>query len=391
MKPKLVRITTVPISMNILLKGQLAFMNRHFEVIGVTGQDEKHFKEAGEREGIRMVGISMQRAISPVKDLISLYKLYSFMRKEKPAIVHTHTPKAGLLGMAAAWMARVPVRLHTVAGLPLVETSGFKRKLLSFIEKVTYKMAHEIYPNSYGLEEIILKEKFCRKDKMKVIANGSSNGINTTHFSTDFIDGNKQEYREKFRADLGIKPNDVVYSFVGRLSSEKGIAELVNAFLKLQKQPGGENSKLLLVGPMEKDTGVLSQDVLTAIDETPEILAVGRHDDIRPYLFASDVFVFPSYREGFPNVVLQAGALGLPCIVSNINGSNEIITHNQNGLIVPVKNTEQLFEAMQLLLNDMPLRDRLASAARETVVSRFKNDIVWEAILQEYKKHLKQV
>ncbi|WP_308224835.1 glycosyltransferase [Flavobacterium sp. J372] len=257
MKPKLVRITTVPISMNILLKGQLAFMNRHFEVIGVTGQDEKHFKEAGEREGIRMAPISMQRAISPVKDLISLYKLYSFMRKEKPAIVHTHTPKAGLLGMTAAWLAGVPVRLHTVAGLPLVETSGFKRKLLSFIEKITYKMAHEVYPNSYGLEEIILKEEFCRKDKMKVIANGSSNGINTTHFSTDFIEGGKQEYREKFRADLGIKPNDVVYSFVGRLSSEKGIAELVNAFSKLQKQPGGKNSKLLLVGPNGKGYGYI--------------------------------------------------------------------------------------------------------------------------------------
>ncbi|MGV3461100.1 MAG: glycosyltransferase family 4 protein [Flavobacterium sp.] len=390
MKPKLVRITTVPISMNILLKGQLAFMNRHFEVIGVTGKDEKHFKEAGERESIRMVPITMQRAISPVKDLISLYRLYAFMRKEKPAIVHTHTPKAGLLGMAAAWMARVPVRLHTVAGLPLVETSGFKRKLLSFIEKITYKMAHEVYPNSYGLEEIILKERFCGRDKMKVIANGSSNGINTAHFSTDFIEGDKQEYREKFRAELGILPGDVVYGFVGRLSSEKGIAELVHAFLKLQKQPGGDKAKLLLIGPMEKDTGILSDEVIKSIGETPGILAVGRHDDIRPYLFASDVFAFPSYREGFPNVVLQAGALGLPCIVSNINGSNEIITHNENGLIVPVKNTEQLFEAMQLLLNDRILREKLASKARETVVSRFENHIVWEAILAEYKKHLNQ-
>lgn len=390
MKPKLVRITTVPISMNILLKGQLAFMNRHFDVVGVTGKDEKHFKEAGEREGIRMVPIAMQRAISPVNDLVSLYKLYAFMRKEKPAIVHTHTPKAGLLGMAAAWLAGVPVRLHTVAGLPLVETSGFKRKLLSFIEKITYRMAHEVYPNSYGLEEIILKEKFCDKDKMRVIANGSSNGINTTHFSTDFIEGDKQEYREKFRADLGIMPGDVVFGFVGRLSSEKGIAELVHAFLKLQNQPGGEKAKLLLVGPMEKDTGILSDDVIRSIEETPGILAVGRHDDIRPYLFTSDVFAFPSYREGFPNVVLQAGALGLPCIVSNINGSNEIIKHNVNGLIVPVKNTEQLFEAMGLLLNDKALREKLASKARETVVTQFENHIVWEAILAEYKKHLKQ-
>lgn len=390
MKPKLVRITTVPISMNILLKGQLAFMNRHFDVVGVTGKDEKHFKEAGEREGIRMVPITMQRAISPINDLVSLFKLYRFMRKEKPAIVHTHTPKAGLLGMAAAWLAGVPVRLHTVAGLPLVETSGFKLKLLSFIEKITYGMAHEVYPNSYGLEEIILKERFCAADKMKVIANGSSNGINTTHFSTDFIEGDKQEYREKFRADLGIMPGDVVFGFVGRLSSEKGIAELVHAFLKLQNQPGGEKAKLLLVGPMEKDTGILSDDVIKSIEETPGILAVGRHDDIRPYLFASDVFAFPSYREGFPNVVLQAGALGLPCIVSNINGSNEIIKHNVNGLIVPVKNTEQLFEAMELLLNDMSLRENLVSKARETVVTQFENHIVWEAILAEYKKHLKQ-
>lgn len=390
MRPKLVRITTVPISMNILLKGQLAYMQQHFEVTGVTGQDEKHFKEAGAREGICMVPITMQRAISPVKDLVSLYRLYSFMRKEKPAIVHTHTPKAGLLGMAAAWLAGVPVRLHTVAGLPLVETSGFKRKLLSFIEKITYKMAHEVYPNSYGLEEIILKENFCSRDKLTVIANGSSNGINTNHFSTDFIEGDKPAYREKLRADLGIVADDVVYCFVGRLSSEKGIAELVNAFLKLHKQPGGDKAKLLLVGPMEKDTGILGDDVIKFIEDTPAILAVGRHDDIRPYLFASDVFAFPSYREGFPNVVLQAGALGLPCIVSNINGSNEIITHNLNGLIVPVKNSEQLFEAMKQLLNDKPRREELASKARETVVSQFENHIVWEAILAEYKKHLKQ-
>lgn len=385
MKPKLIRITTVPISMNILLKGQLSYMNDHFEVIGVTGRDDKHFDEVAKREGVRMHAVEMKRTISPLKDLGALWKLYKFIKKEKPVIVHTHTPKAGLLGMLAAKMAGVPVRLHTVAGMPLLGIHGAKRQLLNQIEKLTYSCAHKVYPNSKGLEEIVVENKFCSPAKLKVIANGSSNGINTDHFSPDFVE-DKAGFRANFRAGLGIAPTDIVYGFVGRLGVEKGIGELIDAFTKLLKEHN--NIKLLLVGPVEKEHGVLNDATLAEIDTIPEILAVGRHDDIRPYLLSSDVFVFPSYREGFPNVVLQAGAMGLPCIVSNINGCNEVITEELNGLIVPVKDKDALYHAMKRLLTEQGLVDKLAGVSREIVNSKFSHKFVWQELLKEYKSLL---
>ncbi|WP_298150173.1 glycosyltransferase family 4 protein [Flavobacterium sp.] len=390
MKPKLIRITTAPISMNIILKGQLAFMEQYFEVIGVTAYDEKHFNEVAARENIRMFEVNMRRTISPIQDLKSLWKLYRFIRKEKPEIVHTHTPKAGLLGMLAANMAGVPVKLHTVAGMPLVETTGAKRQLLNFIEKLTYRCADKIYPNSKGLEDIIFENRFCKREKAKVIANGSSNGIDTDYFTPDSI-SERVAFNQQFREQNGIAQDDVVFCFVGRLCIEKGIAELVTAFRKLLAQNPGTPIKLLFVGPFEKENGALSQEMADAITSIPEIIYVGRHDDIRPYLSISDIFVFPSYREGFPNVVLQAGAMGLPCIVSNINGCNEIVKNGENGLIVDVKSSDAVFDAMQKLLHDTDLRNSLASKARENIVANYKRNIIWQALLTEYNFYIEQV
>ncbi len=381
---KLLRITTVPISMNILLKGQLRFMSDYFEVIGATSYDEKHFNEVRDREGIEMHHVEMKRTISPIQDLKSLWQMYTLIKKLRPQIVHTHTPKAGLIGMLAAYFANVPVRMHTVAGMPLVETSGAKRMLLNFIEKLTYSCAHKVYPNSFGLEQIILDNSFCSQDKLKVIAHGSSNGINTNHFKPTFTNNEKQQFREK----LGITSQDIVFCFVGRLCVEKGIGELVNAFSSIRTQNPTQAVKLLLVGPIEKENGVLAESVLHEIENTPEILAVGRHDDIRPYLEISDIFVFPSYREGFPNVVLQAGAMSLPCIVSNINGNNEIIQEGQNGLIVPVRDKDALSLAMEKLLLDDSIRSEIAQNARLKVVQNYNQEIVWNAILAEYNEQL---
>ncbi|OYQ32118.1 glycosyltransferase family 1 protein [Flavobacterium cyanobacteriorum] len=382
MKKKLIRITTVPISMNILLKGQLKFMNEHFDVIGVTGRDEKHFDEVTLREGVRMHAIDMKRTISPLNDLLTLFKLYRFIKNEKPYIVHTHTPKAGLLGMLAAKFAGVPVKMHTVAGMPLLGTKGLKRILLNNIEKITYLCADKIYPNSKGLKDIIIKHKFCRPDKLKIIANGSSNGINTEFFSTDYT-GDKIQLKQDLKHELGIKPADIVYTFVGRLCTEKGINELIGAFTKLLCSYN--NVKLLLVGPFEKENGVLGQETIKQIQNVPGILAVGRHDDIRPYLLCSDIFVFPSYREGFPNVVLQAGAMGLPCIVTDINGCNEIITDGHNGLIIPVKDSGALYMALEKLYTDSALREKLSVNARQSVKSKFSQENVWQELLKEYK------
>lgn len=374
--------------MNIILRDQLKFVNQFYEVIGITGYDEKHFNEIANREGIRLHAIEMSRNISIFNDIVSLWKLYFILIKEKPQIVHTHTPKAGLLGMLAALLAKVPVRMHTVAGMPLLETKGVKRWILNAIERITYACAHKIYPNSYGLQSIILDNKFCTKNKLKVIGNGSSNGINATYFSPSFILKNK-DHIDAIKSQYKIEGNDFIFSFVGRLAKEKGISELVEAFEYVSQYNRTDlKLKLLLVGPFENHYGKLEVDTYNKILNNSNILTVGRHDDIRPFLAISNVFVFPSYREGFPGAVLQAGAMGLPCIVTNINGCNEIIRHNVNGLIIEPKNIMQLQSAMLNILEDPQMMKSLASKARKIVVENFSREFIWKEILKEYNDQI---
>ena len=376
---KLIRITTVPISLKILLKGQHQFMSEQgFEVIGVSSKGQE-LQDVQNEEYIRTIEIEMTRNISPIQDLISLYKFYSLCKKEKPLIVHSHTPKAGIVGMLGAKLAKVPIRLHTVAGLPLMEATGIKRKLLDFVEKLTYSCATKVYPNSKGLYDFILENKFATENKLKIIANGSSNGINTSFFSLSQV---LEEQRNLLKKQLGIKEGDFVFIFVGRLVGDKGINELIEAFSSLKF----DNVKLLLVGPMEKKLDPLKEETLHKIETNPLIISVGFQKDVRPYFAISDALVFPSYREGFPNVVMQAGAMGLPCIVSNINGCNEIIMEEVNGMIVPVKNVKQLQEKMFLLSQDRELYTRLQLNSRKIIIERYEQAIVWEGILNEYKE-----
>jgi glycosyltransferase involved in cell wall biosynthesis len=381
-KQKLIRITTVPISLDKLLSGQLAYMNQFYKIIGISSE-KKYLERVGKKENIEVFNIEMTRQITPIKDLISVYKLYNFFKKEKPFIVHTHTPKAGTVGMLAAKLAGVPNRLHTIAGLPLLEATGKKRKLLNFVEKVTYSCATKIYPNSFGLNEIILQEKFCNPDKLKVIGNGSTNGIDTSFFTAEKYSQNDCDV---LKEKLEILPDDFVFIFVGRLVSDKGINELIQAFSKLQTP----DSKLLLVGPFEAELDPLLPETLKVIETHPNIISVGFQADVRPYLAISDCLVFPSYREGFPNVVMQAGAMGLPSIVTDINGCNEIVLEGENGTIVPPKNVSKLKEAMHNMITDKDWFIELKSNARSMISERYEQKVVWEALLAEYKSLLAQ-
>ncbi len=369
--------------MNIIMRGQLAFMAKRFETIGVTTYDSKHFSECSEREGIRIQAIEMTRTISLLKDIKALWKLYRFFVKEHPEIVHSHTPKAGLLSMVAAWLARVPIRLHTVAGMPLTEAVGLKRSILNLTERLTYACSNLIYPNSYGLLQIIKENQFCAEDKLKVIANGASNGANITYFRDDYA-GDSYSEKERIRNKLGINSEAIVFSFIGRIATEKGISELVTAFTKLKKSTSKE-VKLILVGPFEKTYGVLDSSVKEIINSDLDIMPLGRFDDVRPYLLASDIYTFPSYREGFPNSVLEAGAMSLPCIVTNINGCNEIIEDQVNGLLVPVKDENALFQAMSRLMDNPQERDDFSKNARKVIEQKFRNEVVWDGLLEEYE------
>lgn len=382
MKNKLIRITTVPISLEKLLENQLRFMKSHYEVTAISS-DKFNLDRIGQLQEVSVFFVKMTRKITPITDLISVYKLYRLFKKERPLIVHSHTPKAGIVGMLGAKLAGVPLRLHTVAGLPLMEATGIKRKVLDFVEKLTYFCATKVYPNSKGLYDFILKNNYTSKDKLKVIAAGSSNGINTDFFSPEQL---SQEQVLKLKTDLNLSESDFIFVFVGRLVGDKGINELVKAFKKTCLSLNSKSCKLLLVGPLESELDQLTIETLNEIESNPNITSVGYQQDVRPYFAISDSLVFPSYREGFPNVVMQAGAMGLPSIVTNINGCNEIIIEGENGTIVPVKNTEALYQSMYKMMMDDTFRSKLQQKARQMIVSRYEQKVVWEAILAEYKK-----
>ena len=387
---KLIRITTVPLSLKVLLKGQLRFMaSNGFDVKGVSSEGEE-LKEVHENEGIAVEAITMSRKITPFQDLKSLWEMWNFLRKEKPQIVHTHTPKAGIIGMLAARLAGVPHRLHTVAGLPLMEATGTKRKILNFVEKLTYSSATRVYPNSKGLYDFILQNNFTQSNKLKIIANGSSNGIDTAFFSPDQV---TEIERVTLIEKLNIQPDDFVFVFVGRIVSDKGINELIKAFSELQAAENNEPAgiKLLLVGGLENDLDPLNPETLAEINQNKDIISVGFQQDVRSFFAIADALVFPSYREGFPNVVMQAGAMGLPSIVSDINGCNEIIIEGENGLIIPSKNVEKLKEKMLTLAKDKNLYTKLKGNSRRMIENRYEQSVVWNALLEEYEGRLQSV
>nr|WP_313809689.1 glycosyltransferase family 4 protein [Allomuricauda sp.] len=358
-------------------------MKNHFEILAVTssGKTSNSLKKFTQNEGVEVQLVEMTRKITPFKDIKALWQLFVLFRKEKPFIVHTHTPKAGTLGMIAARLAGVPHRLHTIAGLPLLETTGFKRRVLNFVEKITYASATKVYPNSFGLKEIVLQQRFTENKKLKVIANGSSNGINTSHFNANNV---KQEEAERLKRKLQIEKAHFVFVFIGRLVKDKGINELVSSFLLINKSH--PNTRLLLVGSFEEDLDPLMDITVEAIKTHSHILGVGWQDDVRPFLKIANGLVFPSYREGFPNVVMQSAAMELPSIVTNINGCNEIIIEGENGLIVPPKDSTALQLAMEKILStpENELK-KMGENARKSIVERFEQRIVWDALLKEYK------
>lgn len=379
---KLVRIVTVPISFKHLIKGQAKyFAEKGYEVLQISA-DGPELNDVKKFEKVRHVIVPFTRQITPIQDLKCLLQLIGIFKKEKPDIVHTQTPKAGLLGMMAAKFCKVPFRLHTVGGLPLMETKGVKRKLLIQIEKITYNAAHKVLPNSNMLAEWMVNNGMIKQHKLEVLGQGSSNGIDTAFYAEQSVPKTKAALRREYN----IPESAFVFVFVGRLVGDKGINELAKAFEKLSALH--ETAWLLLVGPWEQNLDPLPQSTLDWLHKSDRVVLAGYQSDVRPYFKAADALVFPSYREGFPNVVMQAGAMGLPPIVTDINGCNEIVENRKNGLIIPAKNAQALLDAMNLLLNDDKLRDALQAEVRKSIVTRYEQQLIWAALETEYGKAL---
>ena len=370
---KLIRLTTIDNSLDVLLKGQLKYLNNAFEVIGVAN-DSGLLSSVAKREGIRTIDIPMQRKISIIHDLKSLWALYRLFLKERPFIVHANTPKASFLSMIAAWLARVPHRIYLVTGLRFETVHGPLRLLLKMTERISCFCATKVIPEGDGVKKLLYSEHITKKPMEKIL-NGNINGIDVEYF-----DRSKDILAKA--AIIKNESNAFTFIFIGRIVRDKGINELISAFHKLSSE--NQHIRLFLVGVFEDELDPILPETKRLIETSENIIFTGYQNDVRPYLAASDMLILPSYREGFPNVVLQAGAMGLPCIVTNISGSNEIIIPNKNGIIIPKQNTEALYQAMKYCIQHPESVKEMAQEARPSIVSRFKQQDVWRAILDMY-------
>jgi len=376
-RAKLIRMTAHSKTLG-LLKGQIKFLSQEMDVI-LVAKDTGNLKELAKNEGVQYRDIDIHREISIFNDLKSLVALIKLFIKEKPDIVHANTPKGALLGLVAAKVCGVKHRIYNVNGLRFETATGTFRQLLIAMEKIACACATKVIPQSNGVVDVIRREHITKKP-LSVILNGSGNGVDT-----DWFDASIPEITEKANK-IKAGYNGISFVFVGRLVGDKGVNELVKAFDRLSKE--FNDVQLNLIGGREEKLDPLKAETLKTIESNSRIIEFGNQKDVRPYLAASDIFVLPSYREGFPNVVLEASAMGLPCIVSDVNGATDAIQNGINGVVVPKRDSEALYQAMKNIYLDTEIRTGMASKARPMVKERFNRSDVWMATLEMYKSNL---
>lgn len=372
-KNKIIRAVTVPQSLGFCREVMIKMRAMGYDMVAVTSPGPE-LDELRDKDGFHCVAVPMERHISIVNDLKSLMRMISVFRKEKPQVVHSMTPKAGMICMVAAWLTRVPVRIHTFTGLVWPTATGLKRKILMMTDWLTCACATHVIPEGQGVLND-LKNGGITKKPMKVLGYGNVRGVDMERFSP-----------ARFKATKN--PDVFTFVFVGRIVGDKGINELVEAFVKLHDKH--KNTRLVLVGKYEHELDPVSDKTRKLIDTNDGIDACGPKygDDLLQMYVDADCFVMPSYREGFPNTVLEAGAMGLPSIVTDINGSREIIEYEKNGLIVPSKNANALYDAMERMLTDDKARGIMKSNAREMIVSRFERGFVQKCQIEFYERIL---
>lgn len=350
-----------------------------FEVIALSA-NQKELQEVREREGIKTFAIPLSRVVNFKNDLKALYYLIRVISRLKPEIVHTHTPKAGVIGMLAAFICRVPIRLHTLGGIPWMTMTGKTRIFMRIADFITYFCAHRVYPNSKALLAFINKDRPMFRSKFFLLGDGSSNGIDTEYFKpTTELVAQAQIIRNQ-----NLPEATFVWGFTGRIDNEKGIRELYDAFKRIQLL-GGKH-QLVIVGPIEQVRLGLDKNITHKIQNDPDVYLTGFQNDVRPFLLMMDAFVFPSYREGLSNIVLEAGALEIPILASDIIGCNEIVTHRNSGLLFEPQNSEAVYQAMMEIFADLNLAKTYGKQLRTEIVEKYSREKIWHLILQQYQQ-----
>lgn len=375
------RASTVPMSIDVFCRGFLKELEAEGYDVTVVSSPGEAMARIAEREGVKTVEVEMERRIAPLKDLRSLWNLYKAFRRIRPRLVHTITPKAGLLGMMAAKLAGVPVRLHTFTGLVFPTATGLVQKILVMTDRMTCACATHVNPEGEGVKNDLVNYGITRKP-LRVLGHGNVRGIDLEYFDPE------REDVKSAAAEIAADGMTTIL-FVGRVAGDKGVNELVEAFERVHSRHA--DTRLVVVGPDEQSIDPLKPWVAKRIAEGEGILTTGRQTDVRPWMAAADMLVLPSYREGFPNVVIEAGAMGLPSVVTNINGAREIIIEGENGLIVEAHDADGLERAIERLIEDAALRKRLAGKARKMVADRYEQGYVRRCLKDYYKEILGEI
>jgi glycosyltransferase involved in cell wall biosynthesis len=365
-----------------LLRGQLQYLRgKGFNVV-IISPPGKQLDDAARVEGVRAIELSMARKIAPLSDLVSLFRLWRVIRAIHPLVTNVSTPKAGLLAGFAAWVNRVPCRFYTLRGLRFETTTGVRRRLLIFAERLACCFAHRVICVSKSVRENAIASRLASPERTVVFGSGSSNGVDASRFAPT---PEMMKRAATLRNELGICPRTPVVGFVGRLTRDKGIPELTEAFLRL----GGQfpDLRLLLLGLFE-DEDPLPVDTRRYLETHGPVIFAGLVEDTAAYYALMDVFVLPSHREGLPNAVLEAQAAGLPVVASRATGVVDAVVDGETGLLFPVGDATALADAVARLLRDKALARKLGHAGEERIKREFRQEQIWNALYREYVRLL---
>lgn len=377
---KLLHLMTVPVSLRFL-HGQPTYFRQHGIDSVVITSDGELLTEFAEQENVAAYPVEMQRAISPLADLIALSKILRIIRAIRPDIIHAHTPKGGLLGMIGGWLGGVPKRIYHVHGLPLETATGLKLRLLTMTEKLSCRLATQVLCVSPSLRDAVLSRKLCSPTKISVVGNGSANGIDGEGL---FNPDNVTQSQSEIRAELNIPHDAAVIGFVGRFVRDKGVTELKAAWDIIRADY--PNAYLLVVGGMEGEHSTMD-DIFQALEKDPRARMIGFIYDLKAmayYYKAMDFLVCPSYREGMSLAPLEAASMEIPTIATDITGNRDAVQDGVTGTLIPVRTVERLVDAMRIYLEQDDLRTAHGRAGRERILTLFRPEIIWQYLYKVY-------
>ncbi len=373
---KLLHATTVPGTLRFL-RSQPAHLAAHGIEVVLLSSPGEDLEQIAAAEGARAIAVPMHRGFSVAADVAAIWRLVRILRQVRPDIVHAHTPKAGLLVTLAGRLARVPLCIYQIHGLRFITATGMQRRILKVAERCATAAAHRVLCVSPSVLALAEQERVIRPGRGEVIGAGTINGVDLTVFDPALV----REEAAAARAALGIAPQAPVIGFVGRLAADKGVAELASAWRRVRDAE--PEAHLVLLGDAE-ETDPLDARTMAQLEADPRVHLLGFRHDVRPFYAAFSVLVLPSAREGFPQTVLEASAMGVATVGSDVPGVRDAVQDGVTGLLFPVHDDQALAARLLDLLRDPARRAALGAAGRRWAIDHFDRADVRQQFLEYY-------